>query len=373
MTLKPYCRLRVSRFLIFPACTPVPGAQRTSPISAPTSSRWRTLKAATREPGNRRHRLASPRIISAQIVRSAASSPTCSARRIRTSCAPWRLARCPAREFQVAALAKFGLEFQSLREINPKLIYRSITGCGHRPPRRSAADYDFLLQAESGLVSLTGEPEGAPTKVGVPVVDLFTGRNATIAILAALAAPAKTGRGQRIDMALSDSSVSMLANIASSVLIYGEDPKRYGNGHATVTPYQTFSASDGQFVRCVGDDRQFRILCERVLAEPQFASDQRFLTNSTRLQNRDALIQKPEDIYSRETRASWLAKLSVSGIAAGELATVPEALNSPAVVERGMIKGVEHSTLGNIRLVGSPLKLTETPPPAWGAHQRDHQ
>jgi len=197
------------------------------------------------------------------------------------TCAPWRLARCPAREFQVAALAKFGLEFQSLREINPKLIYRSITGCGHRPPRRSAADYDFLLQAESGLVSLTGEPEGAPTKVGVPVVDLFTGRNATIAILAALAAPAKTGRGQRIDMALSDSSVSMLANIASSVLIYGEDPKRYGNGHATVTPYQTFSASDGQFVRCVGDDRQFRILCERVLAEPQFASDQRLLTNSS--------------------------------------------------------------------------------------------
>jgi len=278
--------------------------------------------------------------------------------------------------FRVDALARFDLDFASLRHINPKLIYCSITGYGHHSPRRTAAGYDFLLQAESGLMSLTGEPESESMKVGVPVVDLFTGLNATIAILAALAARAKTGHGQHIDMALSDSSVSMLANIASGALIYGDEPKRYGNGHATVTPYQTFSASDGRFVLCVGNDRQFRLLCEHILSTPELAEDHRFATNGSRLQNRNALIEMLEDVFSRQPRANWLAKLAASGIPAGELATVPQALNSPATIERGMIEEVEHPTLGTIRLVGSPLKLMGTPPrrptapPLHGQHTK---
>jgi crotonobetainyl-CoA:carnitine CoA-transferase CaiB-like acyl-CoA transferase len=262
--------------------------------------------------------------------------------------------------FRVDALAKFGLDFASLSKLNPRLIYCSITGYGHRSPRRSGAGYDFLLQAESGLMSLTGQVNGEPMKVGVPGVDLFTGLNATIAVLAALAARAKTGVGQHIDMSLSDSSVSLLANIASSALIYGEEPKRYGNGHATVTPYQTFSASDSGFVLCVGNDRQFRILCEAVLSDAELARDSRFATNSARLLNREELILTLENRFKTQPRSYWLARLATTGIPAGELATVPQALASPAVVERDMICEIDHPTLGRIRLVGSPLKLSGT-------------
>src|SRR5512147_247819 len=191
--------------------------------------------------------------------------------------------------FRPGSLARFSLDFESASALNPNLIYCSITGFGQTGSLRDKPGYDFMIQATGGLMSITGEPDGEPMKVGVAVADLFAGQNAVIAILAALQARTQTGKGQHLDISLFDSQVAMLANVASSYLISGNLPKRYGNAHANIVPYQSFQASDGWFVIAVGNDKQFAKMCE-VIGKLELINDVRFTTNSARVQNRDELL-----------------------------------------------------------------------------------
>ncbi len=191
--------------------------------------------------------------------------------------------------FRPGTLEKFGLDFATLHELNPKLIYCSITGFGQTGSMRDKPGYDFMIQALGGLMSITGEPEGEPMKTGVAVVDLFAGQNAIIAILAALQARTLTGRGQHLDIALFDSQLGWLANVASNYLISGKLPKRHGNAHPNIVPYQSFQASDGWFAIAVGNDKQFEALC-KVIGKLEWAGDPRFAKNSARVENREVII-----------------------------------------------------------------------------------
>jgi formyl-CoA transferase len=202
--------------------------------------------------------------------------------------------------------------------LNPKLIYCSITGFGQTGPMRDKPGYDFMIQALGGLMSITGEPEGEPMKTGVAVVDLFAGQNAVIAILAALQARALTGRGQHLDISLFDSQLGWLANVASNYLISGKLPKRHGNAHPNIVPYQSFQASDGWFAIAVGNDKQFGALC-KVIGKLEFVSDPRFAKNSGRVENREALIDLLKSIFVTRSAGEWLSALEQAEIPCGPI------------------------------------------------------
>ena len=208
--------------------------------------------------------------------------------------------------FRPGSLARFSLDFESVSVINPSLIYCSITGFGQTGPLRDKPGYDFMIQAMGGIMSVTGEPDGEPMKSGVAVADLFAGQNAVVAILAALQARTHTGKGQHLDISLFDSQLGWLANVASNYLISGKLPKRYGNAHANIVPYQSFQASDGWFVVAVGNDRQFAKMCE-VIGKPGLVTDTCFATNSARVQNRDELISILKPMFTTKTVNEWLA------------------------------------------------------------------
>jgi formyl-CoA transferase len=275
--------------------------------------------------------------------------------------------------FRPGTLNKFGLDFETLHELNPKLIYCSITGFGQTGSMKDKPGYDFMIQALGGLMSITGEPEGEPMKTGVAVVDLFAGQNAIIAILAALQARTLTGRGQHLDISLFDSQLGWLANVASNYLISGELPKRHGNAHANIVPYQSFQASDGWFAIAVGNDRQFARLCE-MLGKPEFAMDEKFATNSARVQNRDELIPLLKSIFITRTVNEWLADLEKAEIPCGPIQNFEQVFSMPTVDEREMLVKMDHPTIGELPLVGSPLKMSDTPveyrlpPPLMGEH-----
>lgn len=276
--------------------------------------------------------------------------------------------------FRLGALARYGLDWDSLRAINSRLIYCSISGYGREGPRASEAGYDFVIQAESGLMSITGKAEGEPMKLGVAIADLLSGMNAVQAILAALIARGRTGEGQHIDIALLDSAVAALANVASGYLGTGSEPKRYGNAHATVVPYQTFATSDGEIALAVGNDSQFRALCERVLDRPELGTDPRYATNRARVLNRDSLIPALEDCFRQEETADCLGRLRAAGIPAGTVRSVAEVFAAPEVAARQLMQEVEKAGLGSLTLPASPLKLSgtpvrpATPPPDLGEH-----
>jgi crotonobetainyl-CoA:carnitine CoA-transferase CaiB-like acyl-CoA transferase len=278
--------------------------------------------------------------------------------------------------FRPGTLEKFGLDFETLHELNPKLIYCSITGFGQTGSMRDRPGYDFMIQASGGLMSITGEPEDEPMKTGVAVVDLFAGQNAVIAILAALQARTLTGLGQRLDIALFDSQLGWLANVASNYLISGKLPKRYGNAHANIVPYQSFQASDGWFAIAVGNDRQFARLCE-MLASPELAADERFATNSARVQNREILISLLVSIFKTAPVADWLKKLDEAEIPCGPINNFEQVFSMPNVREREMLVKMKHPTIGELPLVGSPLKMSGTPveyrlpPPLMGEHTEE--
>jgi crotonobetainyl-CoA:carnitine CoA-transferase CaiB-like acyl-CoA transferase len=278
--------------------------------------------------------------------------------------------------FRPGTLEKFGLDFETLHELNPKLIYCSITGFGQTGSMRDRPGYDFMIQASGGLMSITGEPEGEPMKTGVAVVDLFAGQNAVIAILAALQARTLTGEGQRLDIALFDSQLGWLANVASNYLISGRLPKRYGNAHANIVPYQSFQASDSWFAIAVGNDRQFARLCE-MLARPELAADERFATNSARVQNREVLIPLLVSIFKTAPVADWLKKLDEAEIPCGSINNFEQVFSMPNVGERDMLVKMKHPTIGELPLVGSPLKMSGTPvqyrlpPPLMGEHTEE--
>lgn len=277
--------------------------------------------------------------------------------------------------FRPGTLKKFGLDFETLHALNPRLIYCSISGFGQTGGLRDMPGYDFMIQAMGGIMSVTGEPDGEPIKVGVAVADLFAGQNAVIAILAALQARTFTGQGQYLDISLFDSELGWLANVASNFLISGKNPKRYGNAHANIVPYQSFQASDGWFVVAVGNDKQFESFC-RVIGRPELAVDERFSTNSMRVQNRETLIPFLKPIFMEKTVTEWLSLIG-DQFPCGPINNLKQVFAMLHVKEREMLVQMDHPTIGALPLVGSPLKMGETPveyrlpPPLKGQHTNE--
>jgi len=275
--------------------------------------------------------------------------------------------------FRPGTLARFGLDYETLRSDHPRLVYCSISGFGQTGPLRDRPGYDFMIQAMGGLMSFTGEPDGEPMKVGVAVADLFAGQNAVIAILAALQARERTGEGQYIDISLFDSQLGWLANVASNFLISGNLPQRYGNAHPNIVPYQVFEASDGWFALAVGNDKQFARLCE-LIGQPGWGSDERFATNAARVSNREELILLLNPIFTTRRVDKWLSMLEAAGIPCGSINTLDKVFAEPQVAAREMLVTMAHPTIGELPLVGSPLKLSQTPveyrlpPPRLGEH-----
>jgi crotonobetainyl-CoA:carnitine CoA-transferase CaiB-like acyl-CoA transferase len=279
--------------------------------------------------------------------------------------------------FKVGGLARYGLDYRSLREVNPRLVYCSVTGFGQDGPYAQRAGYDALIQAMGGLMSVTGlpdgQPGGGPTKVGVPVSDLLTGLYAFGAILAALAYREVSGAGQYVDMALLDCQVASLANQALSALHTGAVPGRIGNDHANVVPYRDFPTADGHMMLTVGSDGQFAKFAE-VAGHPEWSTDPRFATNATRGKHRDALFALIRAVtVTRSTRA-WIEALEREGVPCGPIYTVSQVFEDPQVQARGMKTTMEHPVAGTIPLVASPIRLSETPvtyrlaPPVLGQH-----
>jgi crotonobetainyl-CoA:carnitine CoA-transferase CaiB-like acyl-CoA transferase len=276
--------------------------------------------------------------------------------------------------YKLGGLDKFGLDYGAIARVNPAIVYCSISGYGRASPLAERPGYDYVIQAEGGLMAVNGEVEGEPMKVGVAVADLFTGMAAAQAILAALLSRDRDGIGQHIDMALFDCQLAMLANVGSAFLAAGEEPRRYGNGHPTVVPYQVFDTSDGKVVIAVGNDRQFALLCGSLLGRPELAADDRFARNSARVANRNALLVLMRPLIAAKPTRFWLQGMRALGIPCGEVRSVGEALLSPEAAAREMVTKVAHPTAGSVSLVASPLKLSGTPvvapeaPPLLGEH-----
>ena len=274
--------------------------------------------------------------------------------------------------FRPGTLKKFGLDYETLHGLNPRLVFCSISGFGQTGPLRDMPGYDFMIQAMGGIMSITGEPEGEPMKVGVAVADLFAGQNAVIAILAALQARTITGEGQFIDIALFDSQLGWLANVASNFLISGKNPKRYGNAHANIVPYQSFRAKDGWLVVAVGNDKQFEAFCA-VIEKLELASDARFMTNQARVKNREALVFILKPVFLEKSVDEWLSLIG-DKFPCGPINNFEQVFAMPHVEEREMLVQMKHPTIGALPLVGSPLKMVGTPisyrlpPPLMGEH-----
>ena len=266
--------------------------------------------------------------------------------------------------FKVGALARYGLDYETLKGINPSLVYCSITGFGQTGPYADRAGYDFMIQAMGGLMSVTGEAEDVagtnPQKVGVAIADLVTGLYSANAIQTALIHRERTGQGQYIDMALLDCQVAILANQAMTYLAAGQTPVRMGNAHPNIVPYQVFETQDGHIILAVGNDGQFRRFCE-LADQPHLAQDPRFVANRGRVKHRAQLIEALALLMKSKNTDDWLNLLEPEGIPCGRINSIDETLNDPQVIHRQMRTQALHSSLGEINLLGSPLKLSETP------------
>jgi crotonobetainyl-CoA:carnitine CoA-transferase CaiB-like acyl-CoA transferase len=262
--------------------------------------------------------------------------------------------------FRPGSLKRKGLGYEDLHAMNPGLIYCSISGYGQSGPRRELPGYDYIAQAESGLMSITGEINGEPMPVGSPIEDVSTGMYACISILAALRARETTGRGQHLDLSLFECAVTMLANIASNTLVSSEEATRHGNAHANIVPYQSFHTRDGFIAIACGNDGLFRGLC-RLLQRDDLAQDPRFATNSLRLSHRAELIGILQEIFLERDTSEWLTSLRGAGIPSAPINTVSQALRDEQLTARGLVWECEHPTAGNIRIVGSPMHFSETP------------
>ncbi|MEK2611230.1 CaiB/BaiF CoA-transferase family protein [Pseudomonas shirazensis] len=279
--------------------------------------------------------------------------------------------------FKVGGLAAYGLDYTSLKAVNPRLIYCSITGFGQTGPYAKRAGYDFMIQGLGGLMSLTGRPEGeagaGPVKVGVALTDILTGLYSTVAILAALAHRDQAGVGQHIDMALLDVQVACLANQAMNYLTTGNAPRRLGNAHPNIVPYQDFPTADGDFILTVGNDGQFRKFAE-VAGQPQWADDPRFATNKQRVANRAELIPLIRQATVFKTTAEWVAQLEFAGVPCGPINDLAQMFQDPQVLARGLALSIPHPLAGSVPQVASPIRLSETPveyrqaPPLLGEH-----
>jgi len=282
--------------------------------------------------------------------------------------------------FKVGGLARYGLDHGSLCALNPRLIYCSITGFGQTGPYAERPGYDFLIQGMGGLMSITGEPDevegGGPQKVGVALADVMSGHYAVIAVLASLASREMTGAGQHIDLSLLDVQVASLANQAMNYLVSGQVPRRLGNAHPNIVPYQAFATADGHFILAVGNDDQFRRLCAHIEV-PEMADDERFATNGARVEHRDQLIPILQTVFEQRSSAHWLEHLEAAGVPCGPINRIDEVFADPQVQARGMQVEAPHPLAGVVPLVGSPLKLSRTPtteavaPPTLGQHTEE--
>ncbi len=278
--------------------------------------------------------------------------------------------------FRLGAMERWGLGYKELAPRNPGLVYCSISGYGRTGPLAALLGYDFAMQGVGGIMSITGEENGPPTKVGVAIVDLTAGMFALSAILAALRVRDLTGQGQQIDISLLDSHLAWLANAAGNYLVSGEAPQRMGNAHPNIVPYQTFTTLDGWVIVAVGNDRQWQRVAQ-ALQRPDLAADPRFATNPDRVRHRGELTDILQGILAERGTADWLALFEEAGVPAGPVNTVAQALDNPQAAARGMLQTVPHPGIGPVRMVASPLKLEATPPtirrhpPMLGEHTEE--
>lgn len=279
--------------------------------------------------------------------------------------------------FKVGVMDRLGLGYEQLRQINPGLIYCAITGYGQSGPYRDRPGYDTVIQAQGGLMSITGPTadgeDGEPFKVGVAIVDVSAGLFAVTSILAALHHRGRTGQGQFIDIALFDAQLGWLANVAGAYLLDGRPPRRYGNAHGTIVPYQTFPSADGHLMLAVGNDGQFRALCA-ALGQAELADDPRFATNPERVRHRDALVPLLEAIFCRRPTRHWIERLLDVDVPCGPVDDVATALGGPQAQARQMVQQVVDSAGDAISLVGPVAKMSETPPQIFSAppHLGEH-
>ena len=275
--------------------------------------------------------------------------------------------------FRIGTLEKWGFTDAWFEQHAPRLVRCSITGYGSTGPKAALPGYDFILQAESGLMSICGAPDGAPTKYGVAIVDVCTGMLASNSILAALNARHRTGKGQKVELSLYETSLAMLINVASNYLTAGRNGGRFGNGHPSIVPYTTYRTADAMVAIGIGNERQFARTAE-VLGHPEWAQDARFTSNRARVENRDLIDGLINEALSHDGADAWLDKLMTVGVPCGKINSVADALDDPHTVARDMIETVEHSTIGALKMLGIPFKFSDTAcsvrraPPTLGQH-----
>jgi len=282
--------------------------------------------------------------------------------------------------YKFGDLARYGLSYEDIRNINPRLIYCSVTGFGQTGPYRERPGYDFMIQGMGGMMSVTGEPDdapgGGPQRAGVPVADIITGMYASIAICAALAHRAETGIGQHLDLALLDSQIALLAYQNTNYFSTGQPPKRIGNLHPNIVPYQPFKTSDGSVILACGNDNLYRKFCEAADCN-ELAQDPRFATNGKRVENRAELTPLLQQIFSKRSTHQWVDLLEAAGVANGPINDVAQVFEEPQVKARGVKIELDHPVAGKIPLVASPMRFSATPlehklaPPVLGQHTEE--
>ncbi len=282
--------------------------------------------------------------------------------------------------YKVGDLKRYGLDYEAIRKVNPKIVYCSITGFGQTGPYRNRPGYDYIFQAMSGLMSITGGPDhlpgGGPAKVGLAICDVITGIYSSFAVMTALADREKSGEGQHIDMSLLDTTIATISHINMNYLVGGIVPKRMGTGHPSIVPYQMFQAKDGPMVVAVGNNGQFGKLCT-LLDLPDLAEDKRFRTNPLRVKHRDELVPQLAEAFQRETINTWVEKLTKVGVPCGPLYDIPQVFEDPHLKERGVRVSLEHPRGESVSILANPARLSATPPtyervaPLLGEHTRE--
>ena len=278
--------------------------------------------------------------------------------------------------FKAGTLSRWGLDDEALQQIRPGLIYCTVTGYGYTGPYSARPGYDFIMQAMGGFMSINGPKEGNPHRAGVAIADISAGMFAASAVLAALYARERTGEGQRIDMALLDSQIALLTYVAGNYFVSGEIPARHGNAHSNIVPYQSFRARDRQFAFAAGNDNQWEKFCGAV-DQPQWLRDERFCTNSARVQNRDLVVAALDDLFGTRDAAHWLRLCEQIGLPAGPINTIDSVFTDPQVKAREMRVTAQHSKDGEVPLLNSPMRIPTTPtsirraPPTLGEHTEE--
>lgn len=278
--------------------------------------------------------------------------------------------------FRTGTLEKMGLGFENLRHQNPGLVYCSFSGYGRTGPYAELPGYDVIIQAEGGMMGITGPEEGPPSRVGVPIIDITAGMFASTAILAALRNRDMTGKGQLVDISLLDASAALLANVASNYLTGGMPHRRLGNAHPNIAPYEAFRARDRWFVMGAANEKQWNKLCE-VIEKPELQDDPRFITNTDRVANRAALSEKLNDLFSTQNADDWLANFREAGLPCGPINAIPDVFSHPQAEARDLSLNVEHATAGKVTVTGFPYKFSQTPaeihhpPPLLGEHTQE--